>query len=275
MRAMSGTRSAALVWTIAVVVTLASAVWQRRSGPSYPVRGEAGLGAATISYRLLRSWVTGSDQPVRVAVADPEVTGAVRWRRYPTREEWSVLPMRREGGELVAGLPAQPPAGKLEYQVRLARGGDGVVLPPAPAVTRFRGAVSAPVLAVHILTMFLGMLFSNAAGASAVLARAQARRQAQVALGLLVVGGLALGPIVQKHAFGAYWTGFPFGFDLTDNKTAIAVAVWLVAVIAGRGARPARALVLAAALVTLTVFAIPHSLFGSEIRWEETPAGGR
>jgi hypothetical protein len=256
---------------VALLVTLVSAVWQRMTGPSYPARGTVTLAGTSISYRLARSHVTGSDQPVAVTVADPSVTGSVRWRRFPSRDQWSVLPMHRTGGELVAALPAQPAAGKLEYQVELARGEEKARAPSEPAVTRYRGAVPAPVLVTHIFLMFFGMLFSNAAGLSAALGRRQMRRQSQLALALLGVGGFAFGPLVQKFAFGAFWTGVPFGYDLTDNKTLIAVAVWAAAVFAARGGRQPRALLLAAALVTLAVFAIPHSLFGSEIRWDQTP----
>ena len=39
---------------------------------------------------------------------------------------------------------------------------------------------------------------------------------------LLAVGGFILGPLVQNYAFGELWTGVPFGWDLTDNKTLIA-----------------------------------------------------
>jgi cytochrome bd-type quinol oxidase subunit 2 len=81
---------------------------------------------------------------------------------------------------------------------------------------------------------------------------------------MLFLGGLVLGPIVQKHAFGAYWTGVPFGFDLTDNKTLIAFAVWLIAVLLVRKTRLDRVAVFVAGLVTLVVFAIPHSVHGSE-----------
>ena len=94
----------------------------------------------------------------------------------------------------------------------------------------------------------------------------KARRQAWVAFALLVVGGLALGPVVQKFAFDAYWTGWPFGTDLTDNKTAVAVAAWAFALWRCRGGRLARGAVVAAALVTIVVFSIPHSLFGSELK---------
>ncbi len=46
---------------------------------------------------------------------------------------------------------------------------------------------------------------------------------------MTAIGGLILGPLVQKYAFGAYWTGFPLGGDLTDSKTLFAVLVWLAA----------------------------------------------
>ncbi len=59
--------------------------------------------------------------------------------------------------------------------------------------------------------------------------RPDVRPNAWAALGLMTVGGLILGPVVQKHAFGAFWTGIPFGYDLTDNKTLLMWMVWLVA----------------------------------------------
>jgi hypothetical protein len=69
---------------------------------------------------------------------------------------------------------------------------------------------------------------------------------------------------VQKFAFGDLWTGVPFGWDLTDNKTLIAVLFWLIAVIMNRKKERPVYMVLAA-VVLLVVFSIPHSLFGSEL----------
>ena len=40
---------------------------------------------------------------------------------------------------------------------------------------------------------------------------------------------MILGPLTQYYAFGALWTGFPFGIDLTDNKTLIALIGWIIA----------------------------------------------
>lgn len=266
-------RRPALQWVMAIVITLASAVWQRATGPTYPARGTLHLGGSEIRLRLLRSYSVNDRQPVAVRTGDPAVTGSVAWRRYPSAEAWKVEPLTREGDVLRAALPPaplplMPPAGKLEYQVRLTRAGAQASFPARPAVTRFKGDVSAFVLVPHILAMFFGMLFSTRA-ALAALFGGNARRWAQVTLLLLVAGGFVLGPIVQKAAFGAYWTGIPWGWDLTDNKTLFAGLAWIAAAWGTRGGRQARPLVVAAALVTLVVFAIPHSVWGSEVKWPQ------
>lgn len=269
----------ALLWLAALAITVGSAAWQRRSGPSYPMQGHAMLGRDSIAYRLLRSQNTGEALPVRIR-APAEVSGEVLWRRYPSNEVLRRQVLVRRGEELALDLPTQPAAGKLEYFVHLTNGLESVELPPpttAPrrgAVARFKGAVPAYVLVPHIAAMFLGMLFSNAAALSALAEREQTRRQAWVAFALLAVGGLLLGPAVQKYAFDAWWTGWPFGYDLTDNKTAVAVAAWGIALaISGRTrdqrpGRAARVAIVVAAVVTLAVFVVPHSMFGSELKVE-------
>jgi len=75
---------------------------------------------------------------------------------------------------------------------------------------------------------------------------------------------MVLGPLVQKYAFGEFWTGVPFGWDLTDNKTLIAVFAWILAVVMNhKKERPGY--IIAAAVILLLVYSIPHSLFGSEL----------
>lgn len=261
-------RSRPLLWILALVLTLASAYWQRTTGPTYPARGSVALAGTDITYRLTRTHGGAGDQPVRVEVADPRVEGTVLWRRYPGGDRFTEVPMRRSGDWLEAALPHQPPAGKLEYQVRLSNGAATVSIPQAPAITRFKGEVDSWVLAPHIFAMFLGMLLSTRAGLGA-LAGHDVRRLVHWTLGLLVVGGLVLGPVIQQQAFGDLWTGVPFGWDLTDNKTLIAVVAWLLAAWRMRGGRPARAAIVMAAVATMVVFAIPHSVWGSEIRWDQ------
>jgi hypothetical protein len=123
------------------------------------------------------------------------------------------------------------------------------------------------VLVPHILLMFLGMLWATRAGLEKLASEPRYAGFIVWTLILLGVGGLLLGPAVQKFSFGEWWTGWPYGTDLTDNKTAVAWLAWVVAWFANRRSpRSAGWWVVAAAVLTLAVFAIPHSLFGSEIR---------
>jgi hypothetical protein len=260
------------LWLLALLLTLSSVVWQRLTGPTHPKRGTVEVGGTEVRLRLLRSHGGAGDQPVVVTVADPKVTGRVAWRRYPTDDPFTFVPMVREGETLRATLPHQPPAGKLEYQVRLEKGESTALFPARPAITRFKGAVSPVVLAPHIVAMFVGMLVANAAGLLALRGEKNLFRISLVVIGLLAAGGLFLGPLVQKAAFDAYWTGWPFGTDLTDNKTAVAVLAWAVAAYRARGGRDARGWVVGAAVVTLAVFLIPHSAMGSQIDWSKVPA---
>lgn len=265
-------KSRSVVWILAVVITLASAVFQRMTGPTYPARGTVRLDGVEVTLRLTRSHGGPGDQPIRIAAADPAIEGEVAWRRYPTADPWQTMPLVRSGEDLEAALPHQPVAGKLEYQVHLRRGSADAVFPPRPAVTRFRNAVPSSVLVPHVAAMFFAMLFSTAAGLSALWRWPHARREAYVCMGLILVGGFLLGPLMQYIAFGAWWTGVPFGWDLTDNKTLMAAVAWAVALWQMRGGRPARGAIVAAALVTLAIFMIPHSVWGSELKWEDLPA---
>ncbi|MBD3161297.1 MAG: hypothetical protein GF328_04260 [Candidatus Latescibacteria bacterium] len=258
-----------LLWILAVVITLGSAVWQRLSGPTYPVAGTVELSGEGVDVELTRTHGGEGDQPVQILATDPAIEGEVAWRRFPTAEPWRTIPLSRQEEWLVAALPHQPPAGKLEYQVRLRRDGEEAVFPPRPAVTRFKGAVPKGILFPHIFAMFFGMLFANRAGLEALRRAGDPRRFAWIAFILIAAGGFILGPIVQKHAFDAFWTGFPFGYDLTDNKTLIAGIAWVWALWRMRGGRSARISVVVAALVTLVIFMIPHSTWGSEIDWEK------
>ncbi|MBZ5589004.1 MAG: hypothetical protein LAO05_10620 [Acidobacteriia bacterium] len=261
---MTGT---ACRWALAVAITLGSLVWQRVSGPTYPARGTVSIGGQRIAMTLQRSHGIASDQPITVRAPDAGVSGEVVWRRYPTSDPWQITELQREGQDLHTTLPKQPAAGKLEYQVRLRHGDEQAIFPRRPAITRFRGDVPPWILIPHITAMFLGLLFASRAGIEALASDGTPRRCARAALASFVVGGFMLGPAVQKFAFGEWWAGAPYGWDLTDNKTLLAVLAWILAVWALRGGRRARGTVLAAAIVTLGVFAIPHSAWGSQIDW--------
>jgi hypothetical protein len=70
---------------------------------------------------------------------------------------------------------------------------------------------------------------------------------------------------MQLYAFGELWTGWPFGQDLTDNKTLVAFIFWLIALIRLWRNREHRGWALVAAIVMLIIYFIPHSVLGSEL----------
>ncbi len=256
------------LWVLAVLITLAAAYYQRTTGPTYPVRGRVEIGGERIKYRLDRSHGGKGDQRVVIRVPDPAVTGSISWRRYPTSDPFVTEEMQRDGENLVGALPHQPPAGKVEYKIRLTDSDQEVNIPRrGNIITRFKGAVPAWILGPHIFLMFFGMLYANRSGLEALRKKRRLVGYTRTTLILLGLGGMVLGPIVQKYAFGAFWTGVPFGWDLTDNKTLIAFIAWLIALLFVTRMRGSRGVVIAAAVITLIVFAIPHSMFGSQLKY--------
>jgi hypothetical protein len=201
--------------------------------------------------------------------------GALLWRRYPTDEPFAALPLRAAGGTLSAELPAQPRAGKVEYYLELTAGGGTARVPPRGGETvilRFHGPVPPLALIPHITVMFLTMLLGVRAGLAAAFEAGRHQALTLVTLAALTLGGLILGPLTQKHAFGAYWTGVPFGWDFTDNKALVAWIGWAVAAFAvSRRLRSARWLIVLASLVMIAAYAVPHSLRGSQLDYTRKP----
>ncbi len=268
-------RRSFVLWVSAFIITSAFAVYQRMTGPTYPVTQPVTLNGREIQLRFERSHGGEMDFPVRLSVGDATIRGIVEWKRHNTADPWTQTPMTNENGVLSAFLPHQPPAGKLDYRVILHDAGREIVLPAGgPIVVRFKGTVPTGVLVVHVLVIFGAMLLSTRTGLEIFTAEPRFAAYTLWTVGLLFVGGLILGPIVQKYAFDAYWTGWPFGTDLTDNKTAAALLAWVTAAIAQRRGRNPRPWVIAAAIITIVVFLIPHSAFGSEFNYNTLPPPG-
>ena len=257
-------------WILAFLITAASAVYQRMTGPTYPVRGTAEIGGAEQPFEFLTTEEVGNDLEIVLAAPDTALHAWVEYKRYKSHDQWSRIDLVRNDETLAASLPHQPPAGKLIYQVFAARAeGPAVPLTAEPVIARYKGSVPGWVLLPHILIMFAAMLIANRAGLEALDAEGRPKRLMGTAIILLFIGGFILGPIMQRYAFGAFWTGFPFGTDLTDNKTLIAFIFWLWAWYKNRGSRSGRVWVVVAALVTLIIFLIPHSVLGSELDYTQ------
>ena len=264
-------RRSTWIWIVTLVVALGSAAYQRMTGPTIRVKGSVEVAGERIRFRLPRSGNTTTPATVEVSIESPKTAGEIRYRRFRSHDEWTTEAMQRDGSRVFAELPKLAAAGKVMYEVTLVdEGGGRHPLTEEPVVLRYKGPVPAAVLAPHIIAIFLSMLLATRAGLEVLARGPRAHVYTRLTVAVLFVGGLILGPMVQKHAFGAYWTGWPFGHDLTDNKVAVAFAFWILAL--WRGYRPGRgrAWILTASIVQFVIFLIPHSMLGSEIDFTAT-----
>jgi hypothetical protein len=269
-----------LLWVVALAATVACLAFQNRTGPTHPLSGRMETARGPVEYQLLRSEEIGT--PLLVSLREPVpagVTARVRYRRYRSHDGWSELPLvagtfhftRRGRAEEVRGVGALLPslaerAGKYEYVV-LVDDGTGVrsVTGERPVLARYKAPVPRSVLLLHILVVFASMTLALRTGLEA-LRGGPTRGLLRATIASLLLGAFVLGPVVQWYAFGVWWSGVPFGYDWTDNKVLLELAAWVVAALVARSgdARRARRAVLLATAVTLAVYLVPHSIFGSE-----------
>jgi len=258
-----------LLWFLAFVITLSAAIYQRETGPTYPKKFTVTINDIKYKLKLVRGLALNEKSEVKLNITDHSVKVRLFFKRFKSKDEYQVADFnyRAESKKEVffAEVPQQPAAGKLQYYLEITDlKGTNTYLKESPVVIRFKGGVPALVLIPHILFMFLAMLFSTAAGLMAVVKFPVYKKYALWTLILIIAGGFLLGPIVQYYAFGELWTGIPFGWDLTDNKTLIALVFWVLAIVINRKKEQPLYTVLAA-FILLLVFSIPHSLFGSEL----------
>ena len=266
----------------AVVVTLLVVFAARYFGPNRSYRVETAVDGVRLSHEaprshtgegpaVLRLEVKGEGTtPVRVVLAT-RIQGTETWTtRPPAREE--AAPGGGKGKVLVFEVPHQPPTTRVYYRFE-ARAGDGppVMLerrPGEPMMVKFKDPVPAWVVAPHVLCMFGGFFFLVWSAFLLVFRSPDdppgaAVRPARLAWLIMFLGGVPFGIAMNWYAFHVYWEAFPFGKDVTDNKTQVALVVWGAAALflaktKGEG-KASRAFAVAMALIVLAVYLIPHS----------------
>lgn len=259
-----------VLWLIAILLTIGSAIFQRITGPTYPVSGKFKLAEKTLSYKFGRSHTSNSPLVIQIDVQNPEVTGNVYWKRFKVKEDYTIVRMINENGILKAEIPPQLPAGKIEYRVELFYQNSSVLLPEDEfVVLRFKDDVPALMLIPHILFIFLAMLYSTRSGLEFFNRDRNYKKYINLTIVFLILGGFIFGPLVQYYAFGVFWSGIPFGIDLTDNKTLIALIFWLIAYFKFKKSESNHKWILIAAIVMFIIFLIPHSLLGSELDYSK------
>ena len=245
-------------WLVAVVITLVLSIYQRMTGPTYPKKVIVELNGGSYKVKLPRSGVQ-HDEIILLKDIPSDTKAQLHYRRYPTTNDYTTVDFSLKDNQLQAVLPVQPVAGKLQYYITV--GGKDYAADEPPLI-RFRNDVSAGILIPHILFMFAAMLFAVYTFLL-VVTRKEYGRWLKITVATLFVGGFIFGPLVQHAAFGPWWTGFPYGTDLTDNKTLISF-VFFVAALATLKWKYNKWVVCLAVLVMIVVFTIPHSAYGSE-----------
>ena len=271
------------IWILSVLLAAAAMIYQRSTGPTYEYKGKLEHASGDYKYKLLRSQETTAQAIIEMPYVDgPSYNATLHYKRYQTEDPISTQEFQLDNNkQFVAKLPVQPAAGKMEYYITGNIDGKDFAIPDKGEdniVLRYKDPVSDWILVPHVTMMIIVIIFGIRAGLSALVDHGSMRKWVIVAFSAMTLGGMILGPLVQKSAFGEYWTGFPFGGDFTDNKMLIMWVVWALA-LAIIGFKPkkketvSRAAVLSAAVVMTVVYLIPHSMGGSTLDYDKVDQG--
>jgi len=282
---------------VAVVLTLIMVIAARRYGPShrYEVtggtdrfslyhkapRGHDGEGPALIELMVKLNDIEISDLVL-------EMTGKVKG----ASEEETFLPASTEkaGPEwdytCIFEIPHKPVTTRYHYKFQGRQKGDDstkVVITQDngdPMMVKFKGPVPSWILIPHILAMFAGLfllIWSSLYSISLMSKnqkspndeadpKSEAGRSSCIlawwAFAVLFIGGVPIGFAMNYYAFDVYWEAWPFGGDVTDNKTQIALIIWGAATLGltfKKNPKTGLATVIAGILV-LMIYLVPHSL---------------
>ena len=245
-------------WFVAISITLFLSIYQRMTGPTYPKKVDIELNGESFRVKLPRSGVQ-QDEIVTLKDVPSGISAQMHYRRDPTTDAYTTVGFVWKDNAWQAALPVQPIAGKLQYYITVD---NKDYLKEEPTVIRFRDDVPAYILIPHILLMFGAMLFA-VYSLIMVTMHKDYRKWLKITVATLFVGGFIFGPLVQHAAFGPWWAGFPYGTDLTDNKTLISFLFFLVALVSLKW-KYNKWVVALAVLLMVAIFSIPHSTYGSE-----------
>jgi hypothetical protein len=262
---------------LAVVLTLVVLFLSRYFGPNHKYTVEMSVGNATFSHKAPRSQIGEGPAELMLKVSGqvpgdlyPELVGQVKgageWERFtPARVD-----LDAEYRVYVFQVPAKPWTTRYLYRFEVLHNGKTATLAHQngdPMMVKFKGEVPAWIVACHVLGMFGGFLLLILCVFYALeLARGKnenrtAGRLAWWSWIVLFIGAVPFGIPMNYYAFNVYWEAFPFGGDVTDNKSQIALIIWLLAALAlsFRRGRKTGLITVLAGLVVLAIFLIPHS----------------
>lgn len=272
---------------IGLIITLILLAVARRLSMNRPEDLKSVSGGVTLTHRSVFEQV-GEGNPIlglNISFSpdgEEDITADVVYRES-ARSETERIGMARTGpGTWLAELPQRDKGNSLEYAFEVDTGGGRKIrLPEGSRFLRlkYKGEVSLFVLIFHVIFMFGAFFFMvEAVMESIPVLRGTGDRKNLVSMirWLMIftfIGGFPLGFILNQQRFGVIWEGFPFGYDVTDNKTQLMFLFWLITVLLSWGSftgnrklrdrlseRGLAAAVIISFVLSLAVFLIPHSL---------------
>ena len=230
----------------------------------------------------------GPGQPeILLQVDPPSEIDALVLHRASEEEEFETEAMTEiSEGVWSARLPAGQKGDRLNYGFNISQttlheeGGSSTATSETGFyLIKYKGEVSVTVLVLHILCMFAAFFFIVEAiiGALAMLITGDEKEftvaQTRWVLLFTFLGGIPLGLALNWQRFGVLWEAFPFGTDITDNKTQLIIILWIIIAalswksfacrrtgrdLIGPGAFATA--VIAASVISLFLYLVPHSL---------------
>lgn len=207
------------------------------------------LGARVV-HLTTREHIGAGDAPVKAVVetAIPLIPGRVRLYYKIGKKGtlcWASMGRIASSDTFVGVVPHQEKGRRAYYYLQVETPqGQVITLPDAQVpgnksiLLKFKGVVNPFVTIGHVLCMFAAVFillvaffysFDILGGRRPV---HQALKPILWALLFLFIGGFPLGWVMNAQTFGApWWEAFPFGWDITDNKTQLVFLYWIMVLI--------------------------------------------
>lgn len=204
---------------------------------------------------------------------------------YRAGENWisTVMHAGAEAGVYEAEIPHQDKGTSVSYYIELTTlTGSRIFLPEEAEAAEyytltFKGRVPRALVGIHIGLMLVAIVLILIAVffANRVIKKGEPISKclylALVGAVFIFLGGFPIGMAMEKLVYGTFWEGWPFGRDLTDTKTEVILAFWILALLPMKNTilRKAQArnwisdrvfayLVVVGGILTFLLYLIPH-----------------
>ena len=99
-------KRSSVLWIISVILTLIFVVYQKKTGPTYPVKGQLIIQDSLVSYKFYRSYNVGEEVPIKITTKNENITAYFIHKRLKSHDDWSEkIYLNRENDYLIGYLP--------------------------------------------------------------------------------------------------------------------------------------------------------------------------